>query len=116
MTSRGGGQSTFTFALPAVSAPAHVNCGLPGCSEEKVHHRGTVRRSRDQSRAMALPAMLEHGRDARGTKSSVHPASRRSCLPCTLGLAPTRNEKPRTYRTGPRYTCYLSFQEYRLRV
>jgi len=32
--------------------------------------RGTARRSRNQSRAMAVPAMLEHGRDARGTKSS----------------------------------------------
>src|SRR5208282_4473456 len=30
----------------------------------------TARQSRNQSRAMAVPAMLEHGRDARGTKSS----------------------------------------------
>ena len=30
----------------------------------------TERRSRNQSRAMAVPAMPEHGRDARGTKSS----------------------------------------------
>jgi hypothetical protein len=28
-----------------------------------------MRQSRNQSRAMAVPAMLEHGRDADGTKS-----------------------------------------------
>jgi hypothetical protein len=31
---------------------------------------GAERHGRNQSRAMAVPAMLEHGRDARGTKSS----------------------------------------------
>jgi len=32
--------------------------------------RHTARRGRNPSRAMAVPAMLGHGRDARGTKSS----------------------------------------------
>jgi hypothetical protein len=39
-------------------------------TQEGFDHRGTARRSRNESRAMAVPAMLEHGRDARGRKSS----------------------------------------------
>jgi hypothetical protein len=35
-----------------------------------IHRLSAARQSRNQSRAMAVPAMIEHGRDARGTKSS----------------------------------------------
>jgi hypothetical protein len=34
------------------------------------HEGGAARPSRNQSRAMAILAMPEHGQDARGTKSS----------------------------------------------
>jgi hypothetical protein len=40
------------------------------CRSHRLGRRGRARRSRNHCRAMAVPAMLGHGRDARGTKSS----------------------------------------------
>jgi len=76
-----------------------------GMKQRSFDPQDTARRSRNPSRAMAVPAMLEHGRDARGTESSrvtknlgisitegrqeADGLSRRKFLAAAAGMAPT---------------------------
>ena len=70
---RGGSSLDSRYRFPCAAANVEVcdfSHEVPRTSTAEVRATLAVRRSRNLSRAMAVPAMLEHGRDARGTKFS----------------------------------------------
>ena len=67
-----GGSDAAGFCVGVVASGDSVSVGfrLPWKCHLSFRNACTGGQSRNQSCAMAVPAMLEHGRDARGTKSS----------------------------------------------